>query len=152
MVNVQTKTTVLLPIPIALRLPLVSHMACGSTAPLPIAGIAYGCIFASVSKTNSPQVYSCEYQNLAINAMENCEIATQFPPYIPAPHDAPGYCSCNIGYVYFLYRVTKDKEYSRCRNNILDLQAENGPDSCYPYCYKDQTICTCCASSSATST
>ena len=141
----------LLPIPTALLLPLVLPMARGSTVPLPIAGTAYDCSLVSASRANIRQVYSCEYQNLAINAMENCEIATVFPPYVPAPHDAPGYCSCNIGYVYFLYRVTKDKEYARCRNNILNLQAEDGPDSCYPYCYKDQTICTCCASSSATS-
>lgn len=57
-------------------------------------------------------MYTCEYQNLAIQAVENCPGAGSGPlatddvnnyiPYIPAPNNAPNGCSCDISYV--LYR------------------------------------------------
>ncbi|KAI1320871.1 hypothetical protein F5Y16DRAFT_77040 [Xylariaceae sp. FL0255] len=97
------------------------------------------------------RVYGCEYQNLAINAVRNCPLANSFPPYIPAPHAAPGYCSCNMGYVFYNFKEA-ETQFDTCRTNVDNSQASSGSDSCYPYCYKDQTVCSCCAASLAVST
>ncbi|KUJ10410.1 uncharacterized protein LY89DRAFT_723631 [Mollisia scopiformis] len=98
------------------------------------------------------RVYGCEYQNLAINAVENCPIATELAPYVPAPHDGPGYCSCNMGYVYLAHlnenRAGAGETY-RCNNNIAALQAEN---KCEPNCIQESQTCNCCGASSAVST
>lgn len=59
------------------------------------------------------QVFSCQYQALAAYAALHCPGAGLGPkntgdadnyiPYIPAPANAPGGCSCDISYVYYRY-------------------------------------------------
>nr|CEG05546.1 unnamed protein product [Fusarium clavum] len=46
------------------------------------------------------EVYSCEYQNTVIELGGNC-VSEKFEdiPFFPAPDDAPGACSCNLGKV-----------------------------------------------------
>ncbi|PMD22762.1 hypothetical protein NA56DRAFT_73956 [Hyaloscypha hepaticicola] len=99
------------------------------------------------------RVYNCEYQHLAIRAMENCPIADQLPPYVPAPAGAPGYCSCNIGFVFAerlkMNRPDAPGELLQCTNTIASLKAGG---SCEPNCDNEDRICRCCADSSATST
>ena len=99
------------------------------------------------------KVYNCEYQHLAIRAMENCPIADQLPPYVPAPAGAPGYCSCNIGFVFAehlkMNRPDAPGELLQCTNTIASLKAAG---TCEPNCDNEDRICRCCADSSATST
>jgi hypothetical protein len=42
------------------------------------------------------KVYSCEYQVLAIEALSDF-VAPLSVPFFPAPDNAPGGCSCNLG-------------------------------------------------------
>lgn len=46
------------------------------------------------------RVWECEYQEYMVSYFMNCNIAKQPVPYFPAPKNAPGACSCNVGQVY----------------------------------------------------
>jgi hypothetical protein len=54
-----------------------------------------------------------------------------------------------MGYAYAVY-LRSIQEHANCTKNIGNEQAENN-SPCYPYCYKDQTICNCCQDSSGVS-
>jgi hypothetical protein len=79
-------------------------------------------------------------KNLAINAVDSCPIANHLAPYVPAPRATPGYCSCNMGFVYDVYlesnRAGAGEEYS-CKNNVPGSQWDT---------------CICCGDSSTVST
>lgn len=80
------------------------------------------------------QVYSCEYQNLAANAALNCPGAGLGPkntadvdgylPYIPAPANAPGGCSCDISFVYYR-SVTATLNGRACAARVANGTANN---------------------------
>ncbi|KAF5977253.1 putative membrane protein [Fusarium bulbicola] len=44
--------------------------------------------------------WECEYQEYMVSYFMNCNIAKQPVPYFPAPKNAQGACSCNVGQVY----------------------------------------------------
>ncbi|KAF5682445.1 hypothetical protein FCIRC_4999 [Fusarium circinatum] len=46
------------------------------------------------------RVWECEYQEYMVSYFMNCNIAKQPVPYFPAPKNAQGACSCNVGQVY----------------------------------------------------
>ncbi|RKL45776.1 hypothetical protein BFJ72_g3321 [Fusarium proliferatum] len=46
------------------------------------------------------RVWECEYQEYMVSYFMNCNTAKQPVPYFPAPKNAPGACSCNVGQVY----------------------------------------------------
>jgi hypothetical protein len=77
------------------------------------------------------QVYSCEYQSLAVTFLTYCPAVDI--PFFPAPADAPGGCSCNLGDVF--YDV----------NNFSNATCANEPTL-----DTDKTLaCTCCEESAA---
>lgn len=64
-------------------------------------------------------VYGCEYQQLANMYTANCASPV---PFFPAPDNAPGGCSCNLGYV--LYNETNvEFEYKDCITSDVDRNA-----------------------------
>lgn len=95
-------------------------------------------------------MYSCEYQNTVLELGGNC-IDEKFEnvPFFPAPDDAPGACSCNLGKVITsLNRATDELDTCIERNQetwdslLLDID--------------EQTVfskaCKCCSISSMLST
>ncbi|KAF5579272.1 uncharacterized protein FSUBG_13647 [Fusarium subglutinans] len=46
------------------------------------------------------RVWECEYQEYVVSYFMNCDTAKKPVPYFPAPKNAQGACSCNVGQVY----------------------------------------------------
>lgn len=64
-------------------------------------------------------VYGCEYQQLANLYDADCSAPV---PFFPAPDNAPGGCSCNLGYV--LYNNTNvEEQYKDCITTDVDQNA-----------------------------
>ncbi|CAG8191840.1 unnamed protein product [Penicillium olsonii] len=90
------------------------------------------------------QVYSCEYQDTVIGWID------QYPnpnrdglPFFPAPDNAPGSCSCNLGKVdRKLYLGTE--QMTKCSNNETNLNQFTKVDDITSY----GKACSCCAFSS----
>lgn len=68
------------------------------------------------------QVYSCAYQSLVIEAYESCDSASGQPPYVPAPYNAPGSCSCDMGLLYFFTKGYERQYLNDCKQRIKSLQ------------------------------
>lgn len=101
-------------------------------------------------QANARQVFTCEYQHLAISTARNCPVSLgdTFPdyynntgwvwiPYFPSDPSRPASCSCDIGYVYLNQRE-RLTEHTTCYNNAADRTA-----ALY--------ACDCCASSAEVS-
>ncbi|GLI72543.1 hypothetical protein PoHVEF18_000720 [Penicillium ochrochloron] len=80
------------------------------------------------------QVYSCEYDKLIEEYFVQCPAATEPIPFWPAPDNAPGGCSCNLGKV--LHSVMKaQQEYTTCITNdtstsVIQLSNKNTACGC----------------------
>jgi len=96
------------------------------------------------------QAYSCEYQNLVINAARECgtTLNINFPPYFPPPANAPGACSCPLGEVYFNMRISPI-EATRCQNYVGELSNQGQLTGAQHV--QDLYDCSCCAASHAVS-
>ncbi|KAF4947797.1 hypothetical protein FGADI_10130 [Fusarium gaditjirri] len=81
------------------------------------------------------RVWECEYQEYMISYFMNCANAKQPVPYFPAPKNAPGACSCNIGQVH-LNIQDAIHQMATCSNNAnsgdagSDLQQMEGCSCC----------------------
>nr|RBQ94008.1 hypothetical protein FVER53263_09992 [Fusarium verticillioides] len=62
------------------------------------------------------RVWECEYQEYMVSYFMNCATAKQPVPYFPAPKNAPGACSCNVGQVY-LNIQDAIQQTATCSNN-----------------------------------
>ncbi|KAL5604986.1 hypothetical protein FOVSG1_005133 [Fusarium oxysporum f. sp. vasinfectum] len=62
------------------------------------------------------RVWECEYQEYMVSYFMNCATAKQPVPYFPAPKNAPGACSCNVGQVY-LNIQDAIQQTAMCSNN-----------------------------------
>jgi hypothetical protein len=89
-------------------------------------------------------VYSCDYQQLVIFALQNCPIAALPIPFFPAPADAPGGCSCNIGQVYIAGQAAKS-EQEKCSMNVTAAASANQITPIQATVANE--ACTCCAAS-----
>jgi hypothetical protein len=89
-------------------------------------------------------VYSCDYQQLVIFALQNCPIAALPIPFFPAPADAPGGCSCNIGQVYIAGQAAKS-EQEQCSMNVTAAASTNQITPIQATVANE--ACTCCAAS-----
>jgi hypothetical protein len=69
------------------------------------------------SELRYTQVYSCDYQQLVILALQNCPTAKLPIPYFPTPENAPGACSCPISQVYYVSTLAPIEGLD-CQNNI----------------------------------
>jgi hypothetical protein len=120
---------------------------CSSTAALCVRDCvcdAYASWFNCALTSCWNQIYSCEYQNLAMHAHENCPGAGVGPlntddvdgyiPYSPAPANAPGGCSCDISFVYY-------RHYTATANaKVCEARVTNGSSEAVDRCR-------CCAAS-----
>lgn len=90
-----------------------------------------------------PQVYSCEYQALVSDLAETClEVDLEAIPFLPAPDDAPGSCSCNYENL-MLAQAAMSGGFTACQEHLND----KGPDG-----IDEMTAhCRCCGSSAAMS-
>ncbi|OQU97907.1 hypothetical protein CLAIMM_03771 [Cladophialophora immunda] len=79
------------------------------------------------------EVYSCQYQALIIRYMTFCPTSQDGFPFFPAPDNAPGGCSCNIGQVY-LNAANSYTESTKCSS---------------PSSVDGEIACICCMEASA---
>ncbi|RBQ68209.1 hypothetical protein FVER53590_09992 [Fusarium verticillioides] len=70
------------------------------------------------------RVWECEYQEYMVSYFMNCATAKQPVPYFPAPKNAPGACSCNVGQVY-LNIQDAIQQTATCSNNADSGDAGN---------------------------
>jgi hypothetical protein len=126
-----------------------SAASCTTTCVCPAYGAWLNCALSHCWN----QVYSCEYQNLAIHAVGSCSGAGRgrgntkdtdnYIPSVPAPANAPGACSCDISFVLYRHATSKvgaDGCAARIANGTLKGDAGANKDSC-----------DCCAASEAVS-
>ncbi|KAJ4253879.1 hypothetical protein NW762_010277 [Fusarium torreyae] len=96
------------------------------------------------------QVYSCEYQNTVLELGINC-VSEKYEniPFFPAPDDAPGACSCNLGKVITSINRAVD-ELDSCidRNEKQWDSAKNDNDEMDVFIQ----ACQCCSYSAILST
>ncbi|KAK9235438.1 hypothetical protein V1525DRAFT_348345, partial [Lipomyces kononenkoae] len=88
------------------------------------------------------QVYSCEYQQLAIDYIRTCP-HFDYIPFFPPPDNAPAACSCNIGKVFLAVNETIG-EVSNCDNAAA---AVGDPGQSLQL----QAACVCCGESASLS-
>ncbi|KAF7156248.1 hypothetical protein CNMCM5623_009641 [Aspergillus felis] len=62
------------------------------------------------------QAYSCEYGKLVATYFAECPVASEPVPFWPAPDNAPGGCSCNLGKV-LQATLNAQKENNACLTN-----------------------------------
>ncbi|MCJ1313254.1 hypothetical protein MMC25_006931 [Agyrium rufum] len=85
------------------------------------------------------RAYSCEYQELVINAVMACDeyVTLEFPPYFLPPADAPGSCSCQTGLLFTVIHNAVSV-YNRCEARVhTSMETED---------------CSCCSVSQVEST
>jgi hypothetical protein len=93
-------------------------------------------------------VYSCEYQNTVLELGGNC-IDEKFEnvPFFPAPENAPGACSCNLGKLVTSLNRAVDE---------LDLCIDRNQETWDSLSFDEQMIfgkaCKCCSESGILST
>jgi hypothetical protein len=98
------------------------------------------------------EVYSCEYQNLAVHAAGNCpgagrgvdntKDADAYIPFVPAPANAPAACSCDISWALYRYERTRDYDDRGCTSKVANGTLKGATND----------TCDCCAASEAVST
>lgn len=84
------------------------------------------------------QAYSCEYQYL-VSAYKLQRTVDEQIPFYPAPDNAPGGCSCNLGEVETNATASVAKVQSTCHQYVTSI----GTD--------DLLTCQCCAWSASVS-
>ncbi|KAF3399858.1 hypothetical protein F1880_008166 [Penicillium rolfsii] len=95
----------------------------------------------------SLQVYSCEYQRTAQDVLNTClGFDMDQIPFWPAPADAAGGCSCNIGHVA-QKEVQISAQLTECKNNKTNLNKLTEGDDMTNYAQ----ACICCAESAIVS-
>ncbi|KAL5363436.1 hypothetical protein BJX96DRAFT_155728 [Aspergillus floccosus] len=78
------------------------------------------------------QAYSCEYGNLVASYFAKCPTAAKPIPFWPAPDNAPGGCSCNLGKV-LQSMINAQTEYNTCitdRNSSSVTELGNKDTAC----------------------
>jgi hypothetical protein len=114
----------------------------------PVVGIRYAPRNNSAMNTNltyffSPQVYSCEYQQTAQDVLNLClNFDMDQIPFWPAPAEAAGGCSCNIGDVA-RKEVQISAQLTECSNNKTNLNKMTEVGDMTNYAQ----ACICCAES-----
>ncbi|KAE8352409.1 hypothetical protein BDV28DRAFT_161842 [Aspergillus coremiiformis] len=90
------------------------------------------------------QVYSCEYQQTASDLLDTC-INTDIDaiPFFPAPENAPGGCSCNLGRIAKV-QVLADEKLNECVHNMTEMNRQGAYKQTKIY----GDICVCCGQSS----
>ncbi|KAK9366289.1 hypothetical protein V1509DRAFT_630333 [Lipomyces kononenkoae] len=88
------------------------------------------------------QVYSCEYQELAIDYLRLCP-NYGYIPFFPPPDNAPAACSCNIGKVFLAVNETIG-EVTNCDNAA---SASSDPEQSLQL----MAACVCCGESASLS-
>lgn len=96
----------------------------------------------------SSQVYSCEYQVLAEDLLNNCiKQHLEDIPFWPPPDNAPGGCSCNFGKAD-KQELQISNYIETCANNMTNLNQMSDVDDMTNY----SQACMCCSQSAVLST
>ncbi|CEJ59610.1 hypothetical protein PMG11_08227 [Penicillium brasilianum] len=93
------------------------------------------------------QVYSCEYQQTAQDVLDLClSFDIDRIPFWPAPENAPGGCSCNIGNLARKETLIS-AQLTECSNNMTNLDQLSEGKNMTDYAQ----ACVCCAQSAIVS-
>ena len=88
------------------------------------------------------QVWGCDYQEYIVEYLIGCPAAKLPVPYFPAPDNAAGACSCNLGKVYNAITGAITQGAS-CMQSSHPIDSELG--------YLKDSACGCCELSGALS-